>query len=190
MQPRSIVAYSFVPRIGWLLVCLSTIACGADDRHRPPHESGVDESKLASEVTFEEAQAICTALDAYAASKLTPEVLCSPVARQAALAEAAAGGDPEAACEAALRNCTGTSTGTPAGCAMTSRVPEGCSATVGQAEECARDLIDAAVDAHLFRCSDSIGTIATHAPPSNTAIPASCEIMATPACAADGELSK
>lgn len=150
--------------------------------------SGVDESKPASEVTDAEAEDICQATSDYAASKIdSQEFACRGQALVVGILAAADGDEAmQAACSDAYDACLEAEPEEPEedDCTGVTASVADCddSVTVGDVQTCLSDNVDAAVDAadQIPSCSElTLEYIedAAENPPEEPDPPASCEVV-------------
>lgn len=150
--------------------------------------SGVDESKPASEVTDDEAEAVCEAAADYAASKFDDqEFSCRTVGLIAGTLSVADGDEAmQEACSVAYDACLETEPEEPeeTDCSDASANTADCddTVTVGEVQTCLEDSIDAGVAAadQLPSCSELtveyVEDLAEN-PPEEPEDPASCEVV-------------
>jgi hypothetical protein len=148
--------------------------------------SGVDESKPASEVTDDEAEAVCEATADYAASKIDEQELnCRTVALYAGSLSIADGDEAmQEACDTAYDACLEVAPEEPeeTDCSDATADTAGCddTVTVGQVQTCLEDTVDAGAAAadQLPTCAELTVEYLEDAeenPPELPEDPASCE---------------
>ncbi len=129
------------------LVSMAAVGCSSSDGDGRI-DSSVNESAVASDLTPEETQEVCSAAADYFAMKFPAAELCKAAGLSAYITAGIAGEDPVEGCQAAVDSCIEDDEAPQISCVEEDEtVSSDCSATVGELETCLADTIDRQAEA-------------------------------------------